>query len=158
MDIDCDSPNFSSVPAEYHNQAEAFSKCRVLAPPYPYDCAINLLQSSPMPMGQVYSLSGPERESMEKYIHESVRETALTCYASTTRVLTASQCKKIFSYPHQFSFWAATRRARFFFFYLTPTILSKFIRAMSGKRPSTLILSILSCFPDSPMPQLFFRR
>ena len=42
-------------------------------PPHrPYDCAIELLPGSPLPSSRLFNLSRPERESMEKYIGESL--------------------------------------------------------------------------------------
>ncbi len=70
-----ESADLSGVPAEYHDLCRVFSKSRAtsLPPHRPYDCAIDLLPgtSSP-PKGRLYSLSGPEREAMDKYIKESL--------------------------------------------------------------------------------------
>uniref|UniRef100_A0A3Q3LU24 DUF4939 domain-containing protein n=1 Tax=Mastacembelus armatus TaxID=205130 RepID=A0A3Q3LU24_9TELE len=47
-----------------------FSKDRAVSlPPHrPYDCAIDFLPGSSLPSSRLYSLSRPERESMESYI------------------------------------------------------------------------------------------
>ncbi|XP_030281596.1 uncharacterized protein LOC115586588 [Sparus aurata] len=67
-------PDLSSVPPEYHDLAEVFSKQRALSlPPHrPYDCAIEILPGAPLPTSRLYNLSAPERESMETYITDSL--------------------------------------------------------------------------------------
>uniref|UniRef100_A0A3B3XW38 Gypsy retrotransposon integrase-like protein 1 n=1 Tax=Poecilia mexicana TaxID=48701 RepID=A0A3B3XW38_9TELE len=64
----------SNVPSEYHDLHRVFSKSRALSlPPHrPYDCAIDLLPGAPLPSSRLFNLSGPERESMEKYVNESL--------------------------------------------------------------------------------------
>lgn len=44
-----------------------------LPPHRPYDCAIDLLPGTTPPRGRLYSLSGPEREAMEKYIGDALK-------------------------------------------------------------------------------------
>lgn len=63
-------PDLSSVPADYHDLGQVFSKGRAqLLPPHcPYDCGIDLLPGAPLPSSCLYSISKPERESMERYI------------------------------------------------------------------------------------------
>lgn len=67
-------PDLTSVPRVYHDLAEVFSKdgARSLPPHRPYDCAIDLLPGAPLPSGRLYSISQPERESMENYIADSL--------------------------------------------------------------------------------------
>lgn len=67
-------PDLSSVPPEYHDLGQAFSKDLVqsLPPHRPYDCGIDLLPGAPLPTSRLYSLSKPEREAMECYISESL--------------------------------------------------------------------------------------
>ena len=69
-----DSPDLTSVPSEYHDLAPVFSKVSAtsLPPHRPYDCAIELLPGAPMPSSRLYNISKPERETMEKYINESL--------------------------------------------------------------------------------------
>ncbi len=43
-----------------------------LPPHRPYDCTIDLLPGTSPPKGHLYSLSRPEREAMERYIHDSL--------------------------------------------------------------------------------------
>ncbi len=47
------------------------SRASSLPPHRPYDCAIDLLPGTSPPKGRLYSLSRPEREAMERYIHDS---------------------------------------------------------------------------------------
>ncbi|XP_059363015.1 uncharacterized protein LOC132101812 [Carassius carassius] len=65
-----DDADLSGVPEEYCDLRQVFSKSRAVSlPPHrPYDCAINLLPGTSPPRGRLYSLSGPEREAMDKYI------------------------------------------------------------------------------------------
>ncbi|XP_042592110.1 uncharacterized protein LOC122139363 [Cyprinus carpio] len=69
-----DEADLSGVPEEYRDLRLVFSKSRAVSlPPHrPYDCAINLLPGTSPPRGRLYSLSGPEREAMDKYIRESL--------------------------------------------------------------------------------------
>ena len=65
--------DLSTVPEEYHDLKEVFSKSRAASLPHrPYDCAIDLLPGKSPPKGKLYSLSAPEREAMEKYISDSL--------------------------------------------------------------------------------------
>uniref|UniRef100_A0A8C1LRZ5 Gypsy retrotransposon integrase-like protein 1 n=1 Tax=Cyprinus carpio TaxID=7962 RepID=A0A8C1LRZ5_CYPCA len=65
--------SLANVPEAYHDLRAVFSKSRAssLPPHRPYDCAIDLLPGTSPPRGRLYSLSGPEREAMEKYINDS---------------------------------------------------------------------------------------
>ena len=67
-------PVLTGVPPVYHDLAPVFSKESALSfPPHcPYDCAIDLLPGAPLPMGQLYNLSLPEKEAMRNYITESL--------------------------------------------------------------------------------------
>ncbi|KAF7640957.1 hypothetical protein LDENG_00003150, partial [Lucifuga dentata] len=67
-------PALSGVPLDYHDLKEVFSKSRAtsLPPHRPYDCAIELLPGATIPKGRLYSLSAPERETMDKYIQSSL--------------------------------------------------------------------------------------
>ncbi|XP_034077337.1 uncharacterized protein LOC117549482 [Gymnodraco acuticeps] len=70
-----DLPDLPNVPSCYHNLREVFSKTRAstLPPHRPYDCAIDLLPGAPIPKGRLYSISGPERQSMTDYIDSSLK-------------------------------------------------------------------------------------
>ncbi len=63
-----------SLPREYHDLAEAFSKVKSLhLPPHrASDCAIDLLPGSQPPKGRVFPLSQPEAEAMKSYIEEEL--------------------------------------------------------------------------------------
>ena len=58
----------------FHDLARVFSKDQALSlsPHRPYDCAIDLLPGAPLPLGQLYNLSIPEKETMRDYISESL--------------------------------------------------------------------------------------
>ncbi len=66
--------SLADVPEAYHDLRAVFSKSRAssLPPHRPYDCAIDLLPGTSPPKGRLYSLSRPEREAMERYIHDSL--------------------------------------------------------------------------------------
>lgn len=49
-------------------QFHVLSKATSLPPHCPYDCVIDLLPGTSPPKGRLYSLSGQERQAMEKYI------------------------------------------------------------------------------------------
>ena len=68
------TPDLSGVPVDYHDLSAVFNKESALSlPPHrPYDCAIDLLPGAPLPKGRLYNLSGPEKESMQTYISESL--------------------------------------------------------------------------------------
>ena len=67
-------PSLSGIPPAYHDLAPVFCKESALSlPPHrPYDCAIDLLPRAPLPVGQLYNLSIPEKEAMRNYITESM--------------------------------------------------------------------------------------
>lgn len=71
---EADPPDLSIIPSEYHDLASVFSKSKALSsPPHrPYDCAIDLLPGAPLPSSRLYNISRSERETMEKYIKESL--------------------------------------------------------------------------------------
>ncbi len=66
--------SLADVPEAYHDLRAVFSKSRAssLPPHRPYDCAIDVLPRTSPPKGRLYSLSRPEREAMERYIHDSL--------------------------------------------------------------------------------------
>ena len=67
-------PDLTAIPTVYHDLGEVFSKQLALSlPPHrPYDCPIDLLPGAPLPSSRLFNLSRPEREVMEKYIHDSL--------------------------------------------------------------------------------------
>ncbi len=68
------SPESSRVPHEYADLCDVFSKERAasLPPHRPYDCAIELHPGTCPPRGRLFSLSAPERASMEEYINKAL--------------------------------------------------------------------------------------
>lgn len=66
--------DLSSVPGEYHDLGEVFSKLRAqsLPPHRSYDCVIDLQPGAPLPSSHLYNLSRPEREALEQYLSESL--------------------------------------------------------------------------------------
>ena len=69
-----DFPDLSIVPACYMDLKDVFNKSKAtsLPPHRPYDCAIDLLPGTSPPKGRLYSLSGPEMQSMKKYVDSSL--------------------------------------------------------------------------------------
>lgn len=67
-------PDLSTIPVENHDLAPVFSKTKALSlPPHcPYDCAIDLLPGAPLPSSRLYNISCPERETIERYIKDSL--------------------------------------------------------------------------------------
>src|SRR5262249_44412088 len=66
--------DLSTVPAEYHEFADVFSKARAdtLAPHRPYDLSINLEEGSSPPVGTIYSLSSAELSALREFIDENL--------------------------------------------------------------------------------------
>lgn len=62
------------VPPEYMDLLEVFSKVQAatLPPHRSYDCAIELMPGTCPPRGRLFSLSGPERLAMDKYLKEAL--------------------------------------------------------------------------------------
>lgn len=57
--------DLSATPEVHHDISGACSH-----PHRPYDCAIDLLPSDPLPSSQLSGLCRPEREAMERYLIE----------------------------------------------------------------------------------------
>jgi len=66
--------NLSSIPEEYHEYADVFSKSKAetLAPHRPYDLRIDLEKDSYPPVGTIYSLSKFEQETLKEFIDENL--------------------------------------------------------------------------------------
>ncbi|KAI2645258.1 Retrotransposon-derived protein PEG10 [Labeo rohita] len=74
-----ESPETTSsvtIPTEYSSYVDVFSKERAthLPPHRRWDCSIDLLPGARLPQGKVYPLSIPEREAMEIYIQEALKQ------------------------------------------------------------------------------------
>ena len=69
-----DPSELSNVPTEYLGIKEVFSKQRActLPPHRSYDCAIELLPGSSPSRGRIFSLSLPERRTMDDYIKDAL--------------------------------------------------------------------------------------
>ncbi len=81
--LQADPLDLTGIPAEYCNFRAGFSKswATLLPPLSPYDCTIDLLPGTSPTKGRLISLSGPEREAMDRYIRESL-QAGLICHSS----------------------------------------------------------------------------
>ena len=71
-----DTPvDLSSIPSEYHDYADVFSKSKAntLPPHRPYDLKINLEEGTSPPLGLIYSLSPAELAVLRKFIDEHLK-------------------------------------------------------------------------------------
>jgi len=66
--------DLSSIPEEYHEYADVFSKSKAetLAPHCSYDLRIDLEKDSHPPVGTIYSLSKFEQETLKEFIDENL--------------------------------------------------------------------------------------
>jgi len=66
--------DLSSIPEEYHEYADVFSKSKAetLAPHRPYNLQINLEKDSHPPVGTIYSLSKFKQEVLKEFIDENL--------------------------------------------------------------------------------------
>jgi len=66
--------DLSSIPEEYHEYADVFSKSKAetLTPHHPYDLQINLEKDSHPPVGTIYSLSKFKQEVLKEFIDENL--------------------------------------------------------------------------------------
>ncbi|KAL0168942.1 hypothetical protein M9458_037164, partial [Cirrhinus mrigala] len=73
--LQVEAADLTGVPGEYCDLGLVFSKSRATSLPShrPFDCTIDLLPGTSPPRGRLFSLSGPEREAMDKYIQESLK-------------------------------------------------------------------------------------
>jgi len=64
----------SSVPEEYHEYANVFSKDRADTLPdhHPYDLKIDLEDGTEPPLGQMYSLSQTEVQALHEFLNENL--------------------------------------------------------------------------------------
>ena len=77
-------PYLSGVPSVYHDLALVSKDQALSLPPHhPYDCAIDLLPGAPLPVGRLYNLSIPEKETMRNYISESLASGIIRPYSSS---------------------------------------------------------------------------
>ncbi|KAG1933511.1 hypothetical protein F2P79_020481 [Pimephales promelas] len=87
-----EAADLTGVPAEYYDLHQVFcrSGATSLPPHRPYDCAIDLLAGTSPPKGHLFSLSGPEREAMDKYIHDSLNACLIRPSSSSAVLLSTS--------------------------------------------------------------------
>ncbi|KAI2661152.1 Transposon Tf2-6 polyprotein [Labeo rohita] len=73
--LQVEAADLTGVPGEYCDLGLVFSKSRATSLPShrPFDCTIDLLPGTSPPRRRLFSLSGPEREAMDKYIQESLK-------------------------------------------------------------------------------------
>ena len=66
--------DLSSIPEEYHEYADVFSKSKAetLAPCHPYDLQIDLEKDFHPPVETIYSLSKFEQEALKEFIDENL--------------------------------------------------------------------------------------
>ena len=67
--------DLSSVPSEYHDYADIFSKSKVdtLPPQRPYDLKINFEEGTSLPLGLIYSLSPAELTALCEFIDKHLK-------------------------------------------------------------------------------------
>jgi len=70
----CEKIDLSSIPEEYHEYIDVFSKSKAetLTPHHPYDLWINLKKDSHPPVGTIYSLFKFEQEALKEFIDENL--------------------------------------------------------------------------------------
>ena len=88
--------DLSSIPKEYHEYANVFSKSKVetLALHRPYDLWINLEKDSHPPVGTIYSLSKFEQETLKEFIDENLTNRFICSMSSPHRALVLFVKKK----------------------------------------------------------------
>jgi len=88
--------NLSSIPEEYHEYANVFSKSKAetLAPHRPYDLRIDLEKDSHPPVGTIYSLSKFKQEALKEFIDENLINGFIRSTSSSYRVLVLFVKKK----------------------------------------------------------------
>jgi len=66
--------DLSSIPEEYHEYADVFSKSKAetLTPHRPYDLRINLEKDSHLPVGTIYSLSKFKQKALKEFIDDNL--------------------------------------------------------------------------------------
>ena len=81
--------DLSSIPPEYHEFADIFSKSKAdtLPPHRPYDLKINLEEGASPPLGPIYSLSPAELATLHKFIDEHLKTGFIHLTRSPCRAL-----------------------------------------------------------------------
>jgi len=88
--------DLSSIPKEYHEYTDVFSKSKAetLAPHHPYDLQINLEEDSHPPVGTIYSLSKFEQETLKEFIDKNLTNRFIHSTSSPHGVLVLFLKKK----------------------------------------------------------------
>jgi len=88
--------DLSSIPEEYHEYADVFSKSKAetLVPHCPYDLRIDLEKDSHPPVGTIYSLSKFEQETLKEFINENLTNEFICLMSSSHRALVLFVKKK----------------------------------------------------------------
>ena len=92
-----DAPvNMTSVPSDYHDFTNVFSKTRActLAPHWPYNLKIELEEGTSPPFGPIYSLSQSELKSLWELLDEHLMMDFIHTSQSLGRALVLFACKK----------------------------------------------------------------
>ena len=81
--------DLSSIPEEYHEYADVFSKSKAetLTPHCPYNLRIDLEKDSHPPVGTIYSLSKFEQETLKEFINENLTNRFIHSTLSPHRAL-----------------------------------------------------------------------
>lgn len=74
--VDSWEPDLIGVPVQYHDLWGVFSEAQsqILLPHRLYDCAINLMPGTFHSRGRLFLLASSEKEAMEKYVREALRQ------------------------------------------------------------------------------------
>lgn len=77
-------PDISKVPPDNYDLKKVFNKAKPtsLPPHRPYDCPIDLFGGTTPPRGSLYSLSGPENQTIDSYINKSLQAGIIRSSAS----------------------------------------------------------------------------
>ena len=88
--------DLSSIPKEYHEYTDVFSKSKAetLAPHHPYDLQINLEEDSHPPVGTIYSLSKFEQKTLKEFIDKNLTNRFIHSTSSPHGVLVLFLKKK----------------------------------------------------------------
>jgi len=80
--------DLSSVPEEYHEYADVFSKSKAetLAPHHSYDLRIDLEKDSHSPVGTIYSLSKFKQEALKEFIDKNLTNGFIYSMSSPHRI------------------------------------------------------------------------
>ncbi|KAL0186270.1 hypothetical protein M9458_017940, partial [Cirrhinus mrigala] len=86
----------SSIPSEYQDLLEAFSRTKAthLPPHRSGDCAIDLIPGATPPRGRIFPLSQAESEAMQRYIQEELAKGFITPSTSPPQLASSSSKRR----------------------------------------------------------------